>query len=117
MKIKTIIIIIALIYKLWLHDYDENIIILYCLTLYSIIPSTSTPSVSHSLAEAQQVVHAVKTGLGDRVDDVEFLLEHHLTECMQLEYEAANILRRMENAEQDVCRITITIIVYHSYYF
>ena len=116
MAITTIVIIItiiALIYKLWLYDYCENIIILYCIILYSIIPctTTTTSSVSHSLAEAQQVVHAVKTGLGDRVDDVEFLLEHHLTECMQLEYEAANILRRMENAEQDVCSLSFLLFL------
>lgn len=89
---------------------------------FDFIYTRAFDSAAHSFAEAQQVISTVKTGLNDRVDDVEFLLEHHLTECLQLEFEAANILRRMESAEQDVSiqfliLLFITVLFFFSFLF
>ena len=53
-----------------------------------------------SKAEAQDILRSAIPA--SEINDIEFLLEYHLTESQQLEYEVNGTLKRLENAEQSV---------------
>ena len=58
------------------------------------------PSNATNKAEARTVLLTAVSA--SEVNDIEFLLEYHLTESQQLEYEVSGTLKRLENVEQSV---------------
>ena len=51
-------------------------------------------------SEAQYILRSAIRA--SEINDIEFLLEYHLTESQQLEYEVNGTLKRLENAEQSI---------------